>query len=724
MTQSENGSGGGFPDALNRFIEKHSDLLLAIGVVVILGLLVVRIPPAAMDWFIAGNISVGFIVLMVALYIKNALRLPSFPTILLLSTLFRLALNVSTTRLILLEADAGEIIHTFGQFVVGGNFVVGAVVFLVLVIVQFVVIAKGSERVAEVAARFTLDAMPGKQMSIDADLRNDLIDAAGAKKRRQDLEKESRLYGAMDGAMKFVKGDAIAGIIISIVNIIGGLIIGVMQQGMSAGEAAEIYSLLTIGDGLVSQIPALLISVSAGLVVTRVAGGDDDDEASVPSMASDMFEQVSANPKGLAIAAGMLFVMGATGPVTGFPTIPFLVLGAILGSVAWSRLGADRRKAAPAAVYAGAVEGAVAAAPDAGSPAGPAAEAPPEAHGAAPLILSFDPGLSAIFLPEDAGEQGELLREIAQQREARSRDMGIRFPPVSFRVTDRPADSFGYSILAYEGVIARDRASTFASFVVATPEIMEAKGYDVAPVVLPGWRLTVSLLADQTQLDRAVTEGLPLISARQAILGHLDRVCCQRADLFMGIQEASELVDDLRDERPDLVKAVMPTLLTLQQITEVLRLLLREQVPVRDLRQVFETMARWAGDHKDPNVLVELVRRDMRLTLCSRFAGQDNVLRYYSLNPEIESLVHENATGRPLSPEHRIEIASSLGRVIDPRHHVQKDPVVLVRNPLIRAALRRLIEDRLPEVHVLAQEITSGFRLQEMGRATLTEEPV
>ncbi|MFT4538953.1 MAG: type III secretion protein V [Planctomycetota bacterium] len=709
-----------FLQTFNEKIQRHSDLILAIGVVVIIGLLIVRIPPQAMDYFLAINISLGFVVLMVSLYVKDALKVPSFPTILLLTTLFRLALNVSTTRLILLEADAGAVIQTFGQFVVGGNFVVGAVVFLVLVIVQFVVIAKGSERVAEVAARFTLDAMPGKQMSIDADLRNGLVDAAGARLKRQELERESKLYGAMDGAMKFVKGDAIAGIIISIVNILGGLVIGVMQQGMALGEAAEVYSLLTIGDGLVSQIPALLISISAGLIVTRVASSDEDDasgDAAGGSLARDLLDQVTANPKGLAIAASIMLLIGITGPTTGFPMPPFLGMGALMGVMAWSqiRVQAAAIGATAAAAAAGRAGEDMAGAAGESEADEPQSFAPPE------LVLQFDAGLKDTFLPSDPGTNARIRSALTKQRVARSRDLGLHFPSLSFQLRHNSQDDFSYSVLAHDGVIARGTMSPYNVYAIAEASVLQERGYQAVPATPPGWMLEVSLLTDLAEVPRAQEEKLPLMLPDEAVLDHVDRVCRQRADVFLGLQESAKLIEALRDKSPDLVKAVLPTLLNLQQISEVLKGLLREQVSIRDLRQVFETLARWGGLQKDPAVLVELVRREMRLALCGRYSEDGSSLRFYSLDQEMEGLLSENAAGQPLSTEERMQIVNSIQRIIDPRRHLVISPVILVRNPLIRAPLRRLIEDRLPEVSVLSQEVTSGFILQEMERATLNE---
>ncbi|HEY7116349.1 MAG TPA: flagellar biosynthesis protein FlhA, partial [Tepidisphaeraceae bacterium] len=427
-------------ERMNSALSKHSDILLAVGVVIIVALLIFRVDQTVMDFLLALNISASLLILLTALYIPDAMKLPSFPTILLLTTLFRLALEVSATRLILLEADAGHIINAFGNFVVAGNFVVGGVIFLILTLVQFLVVAKGSERVAEVGARFTLDAMPGKQMSIDADLRNQLITPQEARDRRQMLERESKLYGAMDGAMKFVKGDAIAGIIIALVNIIGGMIIGILQQGMTAGEAAQTYSLLTIGDGLVAQIPALLICVSAGLVVTRVSSGSDAAGGGAGHVAKDIVEQVLGNPKAIAVLAVLLVL---TGFVPGFPKFAFWTFAALAAALALPRLMGPARSpvTALATATAGMAPGgrtSVSAAPGAAAPADEDRSLLPRRLYPIPVILELGRDLEPLFTTPDGAALPDARQAIEiSVRALLSDETGIPFPPVSFRI-DNP----------------------------------------------------------------------------------------------------------------------------------------------------------------------------------------------------------------------------------------------------------------------------------------------
>src|SRR5215468_663110 len=323
---------------LNGVLMRFSDLILVACITLIVGLMIVPLPTFMLDIFLTANITIAITILMVSVYVSNGAQIASYPTILLLTTLYRLALEISSTRLILLQADAGEVIRSFGMFVVGGNFVVGAVIFLIITLVQFIVITKGAERVAEVSARFTLDAMPGKQMSIDADLRAGIIDFHQARARREGLARESQFYGAMDGAMKFVKGDAIAGIVITLINIVGGLIIGVVMNDMTASDAVQTYSILTIGNGLVSQIPALLISISAGMVVTRVASENKD-----ANLGKDVAGQILGQPKAIAVASGLLTVMAI---IPGLPKIPFFILAAVTGSLAYGLFRAEQVDAA------------------------------------------------------------------------------------------------------------------------------------------------------------------------------------------------------------------------------------------------------------------------------------------------------------------------------------------------------------------------------------------
>ncbi|MEM7204185.1 MAG: flagellar biosynthesis protein FlhA [Planctomycetota bacterium] len=681
-------------ERINAALIRYSDLILAAGVVMIIGIMIVRVPPPVMDVFLAINISAAVTVLLVALYASEAIKLPSLPTILLLTTLFRLALNVSTTRLILLDGDAGEIIFAFGDFVVGGNYVVGAVVFLVLVLIQFIVIAKGSERVAEVSARFTLDAMPGKQMSIDADLRNGLIDEVQAKRRREMMDRESKLYGAMDGAMKFVKGDAIAGIVISLINIVGGLVIGVLQQGMEVGEAAQVYSLLTIGDGLVSQIPALLISVSAGLVVTRVAAGEGDgDDEDKGHLAGDIFEQVLDQPKGIIIVGVILLAFAGSSPWTGFPPVPFGVLGLLFIGVASARkiamTAAEAR--APAA--------------DGGKAAAEAEAEGAQSFAPLPLVLEIHSSLEPLLAPQSAHDRDEISRRLAQLRRSVSEALGVDFPPIPIRTGSRRLPEHGYAVMAYDTVLATGVALPDRALALCPAQVAQGKGLEAERAQLPGTTIACARIPLE-QAQKAVEAGLNVMPPLNILLYHLNRVLRRNAAEFLGVQETKDMMDRLGERMPALVNAVMPSQMKVQEITETLKLLLREQVPIRDMRAILESLARWASRtgqdgraiKDNPDLLNELVRRDLRRTICASVAPASKRLVCYALANDIERSIAEG----PLSVEEKMQIRAAVARRIDTRHHLSGNPVLLV-HPDLRIAVRELLEPELPDVSVLSE---------------------
>ncbi|HTB61628.1 MAG TPA: flagellar biosynthesis protein FlhA, partial [Polyangia bacterium] len=513
-------------------LSRYADLALAGLVVAIVGMMIVPLPTPLLDLLISVNIAAAVTLLLVAIYVSDALKIATFPTLLLLTTLFRLALEVSATRLILLRADAGEVIRAFGNFVVAGNLVVGAVIFLILTMIQFLVVSKGSERVAEVAARFTLDAMPGKQMSIDAELRAGHIDHNEARRRRAALARESQLFGSMDGAMKFVKGDAIAGIVVLAVNIVGGLVIGIVQRGMDAGTAAHTYTVLTIGEGLVAQIPALIISTSAGIIVTRVASEEEGGH-----LGRDIGLQIMAQPKALAIAAGLLALLAI---VPGLPTVPFLTLALILGAVAWKLL----RTAAPAAETA------------ATGPAGAAVARAGAPRGAAADEALLSPLLTPIAV-EVSAELGAYLDGFASEvvprlRERLFAELGLPLPAVRLRV--------GASALA-EG-----------AFVIRLNEVPLARG----EIARDDWGAAGARLGD---------EVLALLRR----YGH---------ELF-GLEEAQALLDALERTHPALVREVVPKLVSLVLFTDIARRLVEEGISLRNLRDILGALAEWAPHDRD-----------------------------------------------------------------------------------------------------------------------------
>ncbi|MEZ0265105.1 MAG: FHIPEP family type III secretion protein, partial [Phycisphaerae bacterium] len=588
------------------------------------------------------------------------------------------------------------------------------------------------ERVAEVAARFTLDAMPGKQMSIDADLRNQMVTPEQAKERRGNLERESKLYGAMDGAMKFVKGDAIAGIIIALVNIIGGMIIGVMQLGMPAAEAAQTYSLLTIGDGLVSQIPALLVCVSAGLIVTRVAAQGDSATGAQGHVAKDIVEQMLANPKSIAVLSIVLFF---TGLVPGFPKVPFWSLAAIAGIMSFPRLSKARLAAAAATTAARAAapgkpgeSGATV--PATGAPADAAEDRGqlPRRLFPVPVILELGKDLERLFTTADGNALPDTRRALDESVRAMLSDQaGIPFPPVSLRIDVSHLRGNEYAILLFDAPVARGMASPTHAMALCDVATANSKGIEATQVRIPWSRAGACAIA-ATDAPQAQDAGIRTLAADRLILMHLMVVLRRNSADFLGIQELSHLVDRLKQDRPDLVKALIPTQLTLQQTTEVVKQLLRERVPVRDLRLVFESIARYAGQSKEPLALAELVRPDLKRQLCARYASPLGVLSYYAVHPEIERMIQDALIDTPSGPQAALgydeqqRLIAGFERAIDPRRHLTNEAVVLVASAQVRRYLARAMEHIFPDVVFVAfQELAPEAIPDQAGIVVLVD---
>ena len=628
---------------------RYGDIALALGVIAILGLMVFRMPTTLIDVLVAVNIGCGVALLLVALYVPHPVAFSSFPSVLLISTLFRLSLSVATTRLILLEADAGHIIEAFGTFVAGGNLVVGVVVFIIITIVQFIVIAKGAERVAEVAARFTLDAMPGKQLSIDSDLRSGLIDKDEARRRRSLLERESQLTGALDGAMKFVKGDAIASIIIVIVNLLGGLTIGVLQRGLPAGEAMHVYSILTIGDGMVAQIPALLSAMAAGLVVTRSTG---DNEAG--HLGEAIGQQMMAHPRALLMTGVVSLLLSF---VPGFPALVFITIAMIAFALARYAMRAvpakvERKRATPniATTSAGAA-----------------------------TAQSGDSGLAQPFvieLAESAAGATDLdaLRDaLAQAAAERATALGIRFPT--------PA------------VITRNRSTVT-------------------------WRMSI--------FDVPVATGATLDT--QTLVQELDAMLVKHAERFIGVQEVTNLLDAAAEQYPALVREVLRQVQP-QRIAEVLRNLLRENIPVRNLRDVLEALAEWSGRERDTGNLTEFVRIHLKRYITSRFVQSGHQLRALVVDGTAEDAVRraltETASGIAvvLPPQKIAALRDSLRAELQ-RLQIDADGgAVLIASVDVRRHLRQILEPVRPAIPVISyQELLPDVEIQALGTVRLQTE--
>jgi type III secretion protein V len=671
----------------------RSDIVLAVLVVSIIFMMILPLPTLLVDILIATNMSLSAILLMVSMYLPSPLAFSSFPSVLLVTTIFRLALSISTTRLILLNGDAGHIVDTFGQFVVGGNLVVGLVVFLIITIVQFVVITKGSERVAEVAARFSLDAMPGKQMSIDGDMRAGTIDMNEAKRRRNIVEKESQLYGAMDGAMKFVKGDAIAGLIIVAVNLLGGILIGTMQKGLEAGVAAKVYSILTIGDGLISQIPALFISITAGIIVTRVT---DDEAGTKSNVGRDIGTQIMGQPRALLIGSGIMFGFAM---IPGMPTSVFLILATVIGGLGYVLFKSGDLKAKLA--EAAGVE----------KKDGENEDNEDDAmvRPTVPLLVEIHEGLKDIFTEEAANEM------ILQTARALRDDLGVPYPPVEFRYSAKILEET-YCILLHEipihqGVLKTDYVLARESKEhLHTLEIPFEEGANFLPGIDTLW-------VSNEYADKIEQSGMAFLDGLEIISYHLGYFLRKHAADFLGVQETRALLNALESKLPDLTKEVQ-RVLSMQLIGETLQRLVSEDISIRNMRVILEALIDKGQREKDSVLLTEYVRIALKRYICFKY-GTDNLMPAYLLDQGLEetvrSSIRQTSSGNYLALDPGIskqfveKIIQTVGR-IDPTQ--EKRPVLITAMD-IRRYVRKLIEPEIFDLPVLSyQELTSETNVQ------------
>ncbi|MDR1945582.1 MAG: type III secretion system export apparatus subunit SctV [Desulfovibrio sp.] len=685
-----------------RGVVRHNDLTMVLVLVLVFAMMIVPMPTPLVDLLIGINIGVSFIVLMMAMYVASALEFSVFPTLLLFTTLFRVGLNITTTRLILMQADAGAIIDTFGEFMVGGNFVVGGVVFLILTVVQFIVIAKGAERVAEVGARFTLDAMPGKQMSIDADLRAGAIDMEEAKRRRNRVSNESSLYGAMDGAMKFVKGDAVAGIFITVINLVGGIIIGVTQMSMTAGEAVQRFGILSIGDGLVSQIPSLLISISAGIIITRT--GDDNAEG----LGSQVGSQIFSQPKALTLAGALVAAMAA---VPGFPKPQLIMLGAAICSLGFVLLRMSKETPADD----GREDLRKTLAPTLGS--GETKRRPgDEFSPTVPILMDISPELESSLSYERLNE------ELLALRRALYFDLGVPFPGINIR-TDNGLASLSYTLLIHEVPIARGRLEKNMLLARESRADLEMLGQEVreSEQFLPD---IPSLWVDEAKGPLLERAGISCMSHSRILAYHLSLILTRHADEFVGLQQAKFLLDRMEGIAPDLVREAT-RLLPTQKIAEIFQRLVRERISIRNLSAILEALVDWAGREKDIVLLTEQVRGALKRQISYMHSGGLNILPVVLLNPDVEDMVRkavrQTSSGAylALAPESSRAFIDALHRETDAALARKQAPVLLTSMD-IRRYVRRLIEPDFYDLPVLSyQELTPEITTQPVARIKL-----
>lgn len=667
-------------------IQQRGDILVAIGVVSVLGVMILPVPAFMLDILLSFSISLAIVILVTGIYIRKPLDFSVFPSILLITTLYRLSLNIASTRLILLKGNegidaAGQVIKSFGSFVVGGNYAVGFILFLILVIVNFVVITKGAGRIAEVSARFTLDAMPGKQMAIDADLNAGLIDEAEARKRRSLIAQEADFYGAMDGASKFVRGDAIAGLIITGINIIGGFIIGTLQKGMPLSESAKTYTILTIGDGLVSQIPALLISTAAGIVVSR-AGTDTD-------LGRDITKQVFINPKALATASGIMVILGL---IPGLPHLPFFILSAASGGLAYilSKPVSEEKEEETKEV--------------------PQKEAPIETF-IEIEPLTFEIGYGLIPLVESTG--AELLNKIKAMRRQLASELGFVVPAIHIKdnLQLRPHE---YSFLIRG--IEVGRGEVMMGYYLAVPS--EAEGLakiEGIPTKEPAFGLPAYWINEKDK-EMAEAKGYMVVDIPTVIVTHLTELIKSHAAELLTRTEVQTLLDNVSKNYPKIVDELIPSHMTLGGVQRVLQNLLRERVPINDMVTILETLLDYAPSTKDIELLTEYVRQALSRFITKQYISSDGNLYVMTLDPSFERLLNEAIeAGGAINPEVINKLIKSLEKAIKEGRFKGTQPVILCSS-YVRRFLRKIIERFLPSIAVLSTaELTPSVKLFNTG---------
>ena len=667
-------------------MQQRGDIIVAISVVSIVGVMILPLPPFVLDLLLSFSISLSIVILVTAVYIRKPLDLSVFPTILLMTTLYRLSLNIASTRLILLKGNegvdaAGQVIKSFGSFVVGGNYAVGFIIFLILVVINFVVITKGSGRIAEVAARFVLDAMPGKQMAIDADLNAGLINEAEARKRRATVAQEADFYGAMDGASKFVRGDAIAGLIITAINIIGGFAIGVLQQGMPFVEAAKTYTILTIGDGLVAQIPALLVSTAAGMVVSR-AGTESD-------MGSDITRQLFLNPKALLTAAGIMAVLGM---VPGLPHIPFFLLSAASGGLAYA-LGQTEAQEKSA-------EQELAAAPPAEPPVETFIELEP---------LTFEIGYGLIPLVE--GGKSEILNKIKAMRRQLAGELGFVVPSIHIKdnLRLRPHE---YALMIRGIDVARGEVMMGHHLAVPTSDAQKIEGI---PTKDPAFGLPAYWVNDR-DLEQAQVRGYMVVDPATAIVTHLTELIRSHAWELLTRNEVQTLLDAVAKNYPKLVDELIPVNFTLGGLQRVLQNLLKERVPISDLVTILETLLDHVPGIKDVEVLTEFVRQALSRFITRQHAAVDGGVHVMTLDPRFErALVQAMEAGGAINPEIVTRLMRSIEKAVSQERMRGLQPIILC-SAQVRRFLKKITERFLPSIVVLSNaELSPSVRLSTSG---------
>lgn len=669
-----------------------SNLVLTGGIVLILSVMILPMPTFVMDVLLALNITGALVTLFVTLFILRPMDFSVFPGLLLLLTLFRLSLNIATTRLILGEGYAGAIVESFGEFVVGGNYAVGTIIFLILVIINFVVITKGATRIAEVSARFTLDAMPGKQMAIDADLNAGLIDDREAQQRRELIAREADFYGAMDGASKFVRGDAVAGLLITGINLLGGLLIGMLQFGLSISQSASKYTLLTVGDGLVAQIPALIISTAAGIVITRAS--------SMSTMGADMANQLIGQPKAVYAAAGVIGLMGL---LPGLPFVPFSIMALLTGLLARQVTEYAKTRAAQAKE-----------AEESEEPEEVETEEKIE-NFLHPDAFEIEIGYGLIPLV-DENQGGNLLGRISTIRKSLAIEMGVLIPPIRIRDNIQlGASSYVFKIYGIQ-VAAGEVMMDY--FMVVNPD--ERLGLTGIEMTEPTFGLP-AIWVSEREKEKAEAMGHTVVESAAVIATHLMEVLRNNSFKLIDRQTTQKLLDDLKETHAALVNGLVPDLLPLGVVQKVLKNLLQEKIPIRNMVIILETMADYATFSKDPEVLTEYVRQALAETITDILKSEDNVVTVAMFEPALEDQVMHSiknnglAQNMGLSPDQVNTLFQNIADKVETMSSMGLRPAILV-SPQIRRAVRKFIESIFSNVMVISyMELTPDTEVKTVG---------
>jgi flagellar biosynthesis protein FlhA len=696
------GGNSGKTSILHR-LARHTDVAITIAIFGTILAMVIPLPSMLLDFMLSFNIAFALIILLISLYILRPLDFSSFPSVLLVSTISRMALNVSSTRLILLhghqsESAAGEVIRSFGKFVVGGNYVVGFIVFIILVIIQFVVITKGAGRIAEVAARFTLDAMPGKQMSIDADMNAGLITESEARERRKIISREADFYGAMDGASKFVRGDAIVGIIILFINIIGGLIIGIVQHGMSIAQAGSRYSMMTIGDGLASQLPALIISTASGFIVSRAASDSN--------FGREVSFQFFSHPKVFAITSGVMLVMGL---VPGLPKIPFLMIAVLTGGIAYiNRKGSILPQKT---------------ATELGEKTAEQQEKTETEEESLERVMEIDPmelEISHTLIPMvDPNENGNLLERIRIMRRQCAIDLGFIVPPIRIRdnIQLKPGE---YSILIRGSNVATGKVM-MGHYLAMNPgsAIEPIDGIEAQEPVFG----LVAHWITANQKDKAELSGYTVVDPETVLITHITETIKAYAHELLGRQELKNLLDSIKETNPNLVEELIPNPLPMGIVHKICANLLREQVSIRDMIRILETLSDYANTTKDADMLTEYVRNALGRTICKSLLNRDGVLKVFTLDPSIEeaftNAISSDQNHLNLEVKTTQDIINSIALTIN-NAMIDTQPIVLCSS-YVRRHFRKMTERYFPNLMVISyNEIPSNVEIQQVEAISLS----